>query len=109
MNKAMFLSISALGLAACGNPDKALITEACLEVDTLDKDACSCMAGELVENLDPAVLDVVLDGLNTEGEDNQMPFRADELSGPQTMQVIAAVLEASDECGVDPQDQMSTG
>ena len=103
MRSAIFASMLAFGLAACGSGgnEKAIIVEACLEDGSSDAKTCDCMADQFVDNLDPAMLKLIVESSKAEDQDQYMMSKMGELTPEQMTSFMTVTMSAATECGLE--------
>lgn len=104
MNKVIFASVLAMGLAACGGGGggaKAALVQSCLDDGTSDEKTCNCMADMAVEKLDPKLVDIIVEATKAEDEDAFMMSKMGELSPEEMTSFMTVMMGAATECGVE--------
>ncbi|MEL7043043.1 MAG: hypothetical protein AAGL90_16105 [Pseudomonadota bacterium] len=104
MKNALFACAFALGLAACGGGGgsaKAALVKSCLDDGGSDEATCTCMADLAVENLDPKLVDMIVEATEAEDEDAYMMSKMGELSPEEMTQFMTVMMSAATECGME--------
>lgn len=104
MNKVIFASVLAMGLAACGGGSggaKAALVQSCLDDGTSDEKTCNCMADMAVDKLDPKLVDIIVEATKAEDEDAFMMSKMGELSPEEMTSFMTVMMGAATECGVE--------
>jgi|GEM_PF-1827258 len=105
MKKVFFASLFAVGLAACGGGSgsaaKTVIVDSCMEEGDASAETCNCMADQFVENLDPKLLNLIVEASNAEDEDAYMMSKMGELEPAEMTQFMTVMMGAATECGMD--------
>lgn len=105
MKKVIFASLFAIGLAACGGGGasgaKAAMVSSCLEDGGTDEATCNCMADQAIDNLDPKLVDIIVEATKAEDEDAFMMSKMSELSPEEMTSFMTVMMGAATECGME--------
>lgn len=104
MNKVIFASVLAMGLAACGGGSggaKSALVQSCLEDGDSDEKTCTCMADMAVEKLDQKLVNIIVEATKSEDEDAYMMSKMSELEPAEMTQFMTVMMGAATECGMD--------
>lgn len=104
MKKVLVASMFVLGLAACGGGGggaKAALVKACVDDGESSAEECECMSGEFVDNLDPAMLDMIVESTKAEDSDAYMMSKIGELTPEQMTSLMTVTMSAASKCGVE--------
>ena len=104
MKKVVLASMFALGIAACGGGSgdvKAALIKSCVDGGEASAEQCECMSGEFVDNLDPAMLDLIVESTKAEDADAYMMSKIGELTPEQMTSLMTVTMAAASKCEVD--------
>lgn len=104
MKKIIIASMFALGLAACGGAGggaKATIAQACLDEDGTDEKTCNCLADKAVNELDPKLVNILVESTKAEDDDAYMMSKMAELSPEEMTSLMSVMMSAATECGLE--------
>ena len=104
MNKVIFASLFAIGLAACGGAGggaKAALVKSCLDDGSTDESTCNCMADKAVNDLDPKLVNILVEATKAEDEDAFMMSQMGELSPEEMTSFMTVMMGAATECGME--------
>ncbi len=104
MKKVIFASMFAIGLAACGGGaggKEATLTKMCVEEGDNTQEECACMATQMVEKLDPDMVDLMVEASKAENEEAFMMEKMAELKPEQMTQFMEFAMSAPGACGIE--------
>ena len=105
MKKVIFASLFAIGLAACGGAGgggaKAALVQSCLDDGSTDESTCNCMADKAVSDLDPKLVDILVEATKAEDEDAFMMSKMGELTPEEMTSFMTVMMGAATECGME--------
>lgn len=103
MKKVIIASVMAIGLAACGGGggDKAALVKACLDDGDGTQKECECMADAFVKDLDPKVLDLIVEASKAEDSEAAVMAGMGELEPEQLQSMMTVMMGAAGTCGLE--------
>lgn len=105
LRNVFFVSLLAVGITACGGgSDRAArkaIYESCIEGGIADAQRCDCVTDQMVEALDPEMLEFIVAAKESEDEAAYMATEMSKFDREDMEQFERAVMRSATECDVE--------